>query len=154
MRILYYPGNTVTRGGAGGVVGMSRLRAATEEERPELSAMDRHLQRPRLRLRTLGIAAAILIAAAAALVLYLRFSLTRTLTIDAGHVVVSSVEPGTFRDYIPATGTVVPSNIAYIDAIEGGQVEAVLAEEGVLVLAGQPLVRLKNTSLRLEVLGR
>lgn len=124
------------------------------EEPAELSAMDRLIARPRLRAPTLLIAAALLLAAVAAVTLYLRFSLTRTLTIDADHVVVSSVQLGSFHDYIPATGTVVPRDIAYIDAVEGGQVEAVLAEEGALVSAGQPLVRLKNISLRMEVLGR
>lgn len=125
-----------------------------QEEPAALSPMDRRIAQPRLRTRTLLIAGTLLVAAISALTLYLRFSLRRTLTIDADHVVLSSVELGTFRDYIPATGTVVPRDIAYIDAVEGGQVEAVLAEEGALVDAGQPLVRLKNTSLRLEVLGR
>ena len=125
-----------------------------QEEPAALSPMDRRIAQPRLRTRMLLIAGTLLVAAISALTLYLRFSLRRTLTIDADHVVLSSVELGTFHDYIPATGTVVPRDIAYIDAVEGGQVEAVLAEEGALVNAGQPLVRLKNTSLRLEVLGR
>lgn len=120
----------------------------------ELSAMDRRVGRPRARLRTIVSAVAIAAASATALCVYLRFSLTRTLTIDADHLIVSTVELGTFHDYIPATGSVVPRDVAYIDAIEGGQVEAVLADEGALVTAGQPLVRLQNTSLRLEVLGR
>jgi HlyD family secretion protein len=124
------------------------------QEPAGLSAMDRLIAQPRLRTRTLVIATATLLAAVAGITLYVRLSLTRTLTIDADHVVVSSVELGTFHDYVPATGTVVPRDIAYIDAVEGGQVEAVLAEEGALVSAGQPLVRLKNTSLRMEVLGR
>jgi len=132
------------------VRGSQRLR----EQLAELSSMDRRIAQPRLRTRTLLVAATLLMAVVVAVTLYLRFSLTRTLTIDADHVVVSSVQLGTFHDYIPATGTVVPRDVAYIDAVEGGQVEAVLAEEGAVVSAGQPLVRLKNTSLRLEVLGR
>ena len=116
--------------------------------------MDRRISRPRLPVRTLVTATAIAAVSAVILCVYLRFSLTRTLTIDADHLVVSTVEQGTFHDYIPATGSVVPRDVAYIDAIEGGQVEAVLADEGALVSAGQPLVRLQNTSLRLEVLGR
>jgi len=132
------------------VRGSQRLR----EQLAELSSMDRRIAQPRLRTRTLLVAATLLMAVVVAVTLYLRFSLTRTLTIDADHVVVSSVQLGTFHDYIPATGTVVPRDVAYIDAVAGGQVEAVLAEEGAVVSAGQPLVRLKNTSLRLEVLGR
>src|SRR6185312_3098449 len=120
----------------------------------ELSPMDRRIGQPRLPARTLAVGGAIATAAALALCVYLRFSLTRTLTIDADHLVVATVELGPFHDFIPATGSVVPRDVAYIDAVEGGQVEAVLADEGAVVSAGQPLVRLKNTSLRLEVLGR
>src|SRR5262249_41564517 len=57
-------------------------------------------------------------------------------------------------EYVPATGRVAPRTTAYLDAIEGGQVAEVLVEEGALVHQGQPLVRLKNTNLQLEVLGR
>ena len=42
----------------------------------------------------------------------------------------------------------------YLDAIEGGRVEQVIVEDGVLVKAGDAIAVLSNTSLQLEVLGR
>jgi HlyD family secretion protein len=48
----------------------------------------------------------------------------------------------------------VPRSTVYLDAVEGGRVEQVLVEDGTLVEAGDPIVRLSNTNLQLEVLGR
>lgn len=42
----------------------------------------------------------------------------------------------------------------YLDALEGGQVQAVLAEAGDQVVAGQPILKFRNTSLELDVLDR
>lgn len=60
---------------------------------------------------------------------------------------------GTFLDYIPVTGNVEPRETVYLDAVDGGQVSEVLAEEGAIVTKGQPLLRLSNTNLQLQVLN-
>src|SRR5262249_5303508 len=116
--------------------------------------MDRRVAAaPRLRRRlALGALALLLLAAGAAA--YVRFGLTRTLVVKADQVVIASVTQDLFSEYVPATANVVPRVTAYVDAVEGGQVAQRLVEEGAIVTKGQPLVRLKNTSLQLEVLGR
>jgi HlyD family secretion protein len=68
-------------------------------------------------------------------------------------ITVARVSYGTFHEYIPVTGNVVPLATVYLDAVEGGQVTDVFVEEGALVNAGDALVRLKNTGLQLEVIG-
>jgi HlyD family secretion protein len=68
-------------------------------------------------------------------------------------VVISTVQPGAFRDYIPITGNVQPRETVYLDAVDGGQIAAVLVEEGAMVNAGEPLVRLNNTNLQLQVIN-
>ena len=78
----------------------------------------------------------------------------RSLSVNAQRIQVSSVTVGTFEDFIPLRGRLVPSSTVYLDAIEGGRVEEVLIEDGALVEAGQPIARLSNTNLQLEVLGR
>ena len=78
----------------------------------------------------------------------------RSLTVNAQRIQVSPVTMGTFEDFIPLRGRLVPSSTVYLDAIEGGRVEEVLIEDGALVEAGQPIARLSNTNLQLEVLGR
>ncbi len=78
----------------------------------------------------------------------------RSLSVNSQRIFVSEVTVGTFEDFIPLRGRLVPRSTVYLDAIEGGRVEEVLIEDGVLVEAGDPIARLSNTNLQLEVLGR
>ncbi len=59
-----------------------------------------------------------------------------------------------YEDYIPLRASVEPEKTVYLDAIEGGRVEAILVEEGAFVEQGQPLIDLSNTSLQLDVIAR
>jgi len=77
-----------------------------------------------------------------------------SLNVNSQRISVSKVTVGTFEDFIPLRGRLVPSSTVYLDAIAGGRVEEVLVEDGTLVQAGQPIARLSNTNLQLEVLGR
>jgi len=78
----------------------------------------------------------------------------RSLSINSGRISVSPVTVGTFEDFIPLRGRMVPSSTVYLDAIEGGRVEEILVEDGTLVKAGDLIAVLSNTNLQLEVLGR
>jgi HlyD family secretion protein len=78
----------------------------------------------------------------------------RSLSVNSQRIFVSDVTVGTFEDFIPLRGRLVPRSTVYLDAIEGGRVEEVLIEDGTLVTAGDPIARLSNTNLQLEVLGR
>ena len=78
----------------------------------------------------------------------------RSLSVDSGRVRVSTVTVGTFEDFIPLRGRLVPSSTVYLDAIEGGRVEEILVEDGKLVETGDLIGVLSNTNLQLEVLGR
>jgi HlyD family secretion protein len=94
-----------------------------------------------------GLAAAALMGVMAAA--YWRFALTRTLTVNADHLVIAPVKVGVFAEYIPAQATIQPRVTAYLDAVEGGQVADRLLDEGAFVKRGQVIVRLKNTNLEL-----
>jgi len=78
----------------------------------------------------------------------------RSLSVNSQRIVVSPVTVGTFEDFIPLRGRLVPRSTVYLDAIEGGRVEQVLVEDGALVQAGDAIALLSNTNLQLEVLGR
>jgi HlyD family secretion protein len=78
----------------------------------------------------------------------------RSLSVNSQRIFVSDVTVGTFEDFIPLRGRLVPRSTVYLDAIEGGRVEEVLIEDGTIVVAGDPIARLSNTNLQLEVLGR
>jgi len=116
--------------------------------------MDRVVEKKMSRGRKFGL------GAAGATVLLIAWTLVdlltqgRSLTVNAQRITVSRVTSGIFEDYIPLRGRVVPRSTVYLDAIEGGRVERVLIEDGALVVAGEPIAVLSNTSLQLEVLGR
>jgi HlyD family secretion protein len=124
------------------------------EDEAQLSPMDRRVEsRPRLRRRLLiGTGGTVLLAAAAAL--YVRYALTRSVTVTEASVIIAPVRREVFTEYVPAAAVVAPRTTAYLDAVEGGQVAEVLVEEGAFVTRGQVLLRLKNTNLQLEMLGR
>ena len=78
----------------------------------------------------------------------------RSLSINSQRITVSNVTVGTYEDFIPLRGRLVPRSTVYLDAIEGGRVEQILLEDGAMVEAGDMIAVLSNTNLQLEVLGR
>jgi len=78
----------------------------------------------------------------------------RSVRVAAASVTLGSVTQGPFHDFIPLRGKVVPMNTIYLDALEGGRVDHILAQAGDIVAEGQPLVELSNTELELDVLDR
>ena len=97
-----------------------------------------------------GLAIALMLIAAAVV-----FNNTeRTVRLAATNVTVVTAERDAFHDLIPLRGTVVALSTVYVDALEGGRVQHVLAQAGDSVTAGQPLVDLANTELELDVLDR
>jgi HlyD family secretion protein len=117
-----------------------------------LSAMDRRIERKLVTPQRIAIAAGAVLLLAITTYAYVHFGLTRTLTVGSERVTVSKVSYGTFREYIPVTGNVVPRTTVYLDAISGGQVTQVHVEEGAFVKAGEPIVTFKNTQLQLSVI--
>ena len=132
------------------------LRKQRDGEKPAdvvLSAMDRKIDRRLITPQRVAVAVGVLALIALTTYAYMRFGMNRTLSVGAERLTVSSVAYGTFHEYIPVTGNVVPRTTVYLDAVEGGQVTQVHVEEGALVTEGEPLVELKNTNLQLQVIG-
>lgn len=118
--------------------------------------MDRRISRPRWRSRPVMVA--LIAIAVVAVAAYLAFALKglgeRSVRVPAGTVTIDTVEQGVFHDFTPLNGKVVPHDTIDLDALEGGQVERVMAQAGDIITAGQPLVRFQNTELELDVLDR
>jgi HlyD family secretion protein len=128
------------------------LRDRTDDE-VTISPMDRRVESSWFtRSRLVAIVLSLAVATVAVFA-YVRYGVARTLTVSVDRVVISSAQPGAFHDYIPVTGTVQPRETVYLDAVDGGQVAAVLIEEGAMVSAAQPLLRLNNTNLQLQVIN-
>jgi HlyD family secretion protein len=87
-------------------------------------------------------------------VVFITTDTSTSFTLDGQRIRTAEVSNGMYEDYIPLRASVEPEKTVYLDAIEGGRVEAILVEEGAFVEQGQPLIDLSNTSLQLDVIAR
>ena len=78
----------------------------------------------------------------------------KKLRIEASKLTISKVNQDSFREYIPVEGIVMPFKSIYLDAIEGGMVEQIYKEDGAMVAIGDPILRLSNTNLQLDIMYR
>ena len=73
------------------------------------------------------------------------------LKVDLERITVSEIKMGTFQEFIPVNGLVLPVTTIYMDAMEGGRVEERFVEDGTIMKKGQPILRLLNTDLELQL---
>jgi HlyD family secretion protein len=66
-------------------------------------------------------------------------------------VTVSQVTKGPFQEFIPVNGAVMPISTIYIDAADGGKVEQKYVEDGAMMKKGDPIMRLSNSDVELEL---
>lgn len=68
--------------------------------------------------------------------------------VPADQLTISTVSRGAFEDYAAVQGAVAPFTTVYLTTAQGGSVAEVLVEDGTMVKAGQPLIRLTNPELQ------
>ncbi len=73
------------------------------------------------------------------------------LNVDTERITVSEISKGSFQEFIPVNGVVLPVTTIYLDAVEGGRVEEKFVEDGAMMVKGQPILRLANTDLELSL---
>jgi HlyD family secretion protein len=116
-------------------------------------AMDRVVERRRLDRRLL-----IAGAGGAVLLLVLMFWLfaprADSMTVNQDRLAIAEAQPGIFEDFLPVRARVTPLVTVYLDAVEGGQVQKKLVEDGAQVSAGQLLAVLSNAELQLSTLEK
>lgn len=99
------------------------------------------------------------IAAVGLLVLLIGGSIFLTsgnskVNVDVERLTISEVKKGPFGEFIPVNGVVLPISSIYLDAVEGGSVEEKFVDDGAMVRKGQPLLRLSNTDLQLNLVNQ
>ena len=57
----------------------------------------------------------------------------RSLSVNSQRIVVSDVTVGTFEDFVPLRGRLVPKSTVYLDAIEGSRAQRYLVADAVIV---------------------
>lgn len=73
------------------------------------------------------------------------------LNVDTERITVSEITKGPFQVTIPVNGVVMPITTIYLDAVEGGRVEKLFVEDGAMLKAGDPILKLSNTDLELSL---
>jgi HlyD family secretion protein len=76
------------------------------------------------------------------------------LNVETERITISELKQGSFQEFTPVNGVVLPLTTIYLDAAEGGRVEEKFVEDGAIVKAGQPLLRLSNTDLELSLVNQ
>src|SRR5581483_6046194 len=117
------------------------------------TSMDRPLITPPMwrRLAVPVVAGVLLVGIAAAL---LGRVSADTYRVAADKLTFATVKRASFEDFVSVRAMAAPLTTHYLTAAQGGEVQKVLAEDGVSVRAGQPLVILTNAALQLQVASR
>jgi len=64
---------------------------------------------------------------------------------------ISEIKKGPFKEFIPVNGVVLPITSIYLDATEGGRVEEKYVDDGTVMKKDQPILRLSNPDLALNL---
>jgi HlyD family secretion protein len=73
------------------------------------------------------------------------------LNVDTERITISDITKGPFQESIPQNGTVLPLTTIYLVTPDGGRVEEKYVEDGTVLKKGDPILRLSNTDLELNL---
>ncbi len=73
------------------------------------------------------------------------------LNVDTERISISEIKTAAFHEFITLNGVVLPESTIYLDAMEGGRVEEKFVEDGAMMKKDQPILRLSNTDLELQL---
>jgi len=115
--------------------------------------MDRKIEKKKWTTKKIA-----MIGGGAAFVVLIVFIIFSTfgksrLNVDSERMTIAEVKQSNFREFIPVTGTIQPIATIYLDLQEGGRVEEIYVEDGAILKHGQPIMRLSNTDLELNLVN-
>ncbi len=76
------------------------------------------------------------------------------LRVQTERLTIAAAQTGEFQEFISVIGTLEPLRTVFLDAAEGGRVEQIFVEEGAILEAEDPILRLINNNLQLDLLNR
>lgn len=116
--------------------------------------MDERIEKKRWSAKRIGWISVLAIAAVVFLTAIYRDTGKSRLNVEQARLLTDTIETGVFKEFITIFGTVEPKKTVYLDAIESGKIEEIFVEDGTMVERGQPIMRLTNLDLQLEVLNQ
>mgnify|MGYP001298486728 CR=1 FL=1 len=116
--------------------------------------MDRKIEKKPITVRAI-----VLIGISALVLFYIVYAAITSgddhvVNADASRIQIVEVIEAPFQEQITATGTVVPSRSIFLDVVEGGRIDRILADAGSNVSEGDTILVLSNNNLQLEVMNR
>jgi HlyD family secretion protein len=116
--------------------------------------MDRQIEKKKWPPRRIAaVAGGVLFVAFAVYVFALR-PRTSSLNVEKDRLTISTVTRGPFQEYIAVMGNVIPRQTHFLTAEEGGRVEDIYIRAGTMVKKGDPLLKLSNATLALDIMWR
>lgn len=115
--------------------------------------MDRLIEKKKWPLQRLAKYTAAAVAVLAISYFLVFNTYTSALKVESRRLIISTVQKGPFREFIPVTGSVLPLTTIYLDVIEGGSVEKIYTEAGAKVQKGDPILKLANTNLLMTLVN-
>jgi HlyD family secretion protein len=73
------------------------------------------------------------------------------LNVDLERITVSEITKAPFQESIPENGTVLPLTTIYLVTTDGGRVETRFVDDGAILKKGDPILKLANTDLELNM---
>ncbi|MEP6614923.1 MAG: efflux RND transporter periplasmic adaptor subunit [Ginsengibacter sp.] len=116
--------------------------------------MDRVIKKKKWSKKRLLTIGGITAVVALICVSYFMTSGKSRLNVDTERITISDIKKGSFQEFIPVNGIVLPVTTIYLDAVEGGRVEDKYVDDGAVVKKDQPILRLSNTDLELSLINQ
>ena len=115
--------------------------------------MDRQIQKKYWTLKRVG-----MFGIPSAILLFLILNLLlgdhrSKLNVETERLTISTVAKAPFQEFIPVIGTIEPFQTFYLDLTDGGRVLEKYVNEGAIVHAGDPIIKLDNPNLSLTVMS-
>lgn len=114
--------------------------------------MDRKIEKKKWTPKRIGLISGSVLFVAFLIYLPLEYGSVSRLNVNKDQLTIATVKRGTFQEYIPVDGTVTPVNTVYLDAIEGGVIKRIVRESGAMVMPGDTILILANSSMQLNTM--
>ncbi len=115
--------------------------------------MDRKIEKKKWPPKKIAFIAGSVLFVAFVIYIFLFGMSKSSLNVKAERLTVSEVTRGPFQEFIPIMGNVLPY-YHYLAAVEGGTVEEIYLEAGSKLKKGDPILRLANTNLLINLMWR
>lgn len=115
--------------------------------------MDRQIKKKKWPPKKIAMIAGSVLFVAFVIYIFVFGMSKSSLNVKAERLTVSEVNQGPFQEFIPVMGNVLPY-YHYLTAVEGGTVEEIFMRAGTRVEKGDPILKLANTTLLINLMWR